>query len=116
MLKAKTLMLQQQLQQSHARCRRAEQVNGKWRTQLGALRQREKEGWDAVKSGLKKAERAEELQRQNQSLRESVKERGDELVSAGQRIGELEAMREHMRDEIGKATGDRRAEEGADVG
>ena len=79
MLKAKTLMLQQQLQQSHARCRRAEQVNGKWRTQLGALRQREKEGWDALQSGLKKAERAEELQRQNQRLRESVKERGDEL-------------------------------------
>ena len=45
-----------------------------------------------MQSGLKKAERAEELQRQNQRLRESVKERGDELVRAGQRIAELEAM------------------------
>ena len=110
MLKAKTLMLQQQLQQSHARCRRAEQVNGKWRTQLGALRQREKEGWDALQSGLKKAERAEELQRQNQRLRESVKERGDELVRAGQRIAELEAMLDHMRDALGKAMGNLRPE------
>ena len=110
MLRAKTLMLERQLQQSHARCRRAEQVNAKWRTQLGAVRQREREGWEALQTALKKAERAGELQRHNQRLRETLQQRSDQLIRSGQRVAELELMLSHMKDALGKAMGNLRPE------
>jgi chromosome segregation ATPase len=110
MLRARVLMLQRQLQQAHARCRRAEQVNAEWRRQHSALRARERESWAAMQQALRKAERLSEMQGSNGKLRDALSKRNAELVRCGQRIAELELMCENLRDALGQAMGQLRPE------
>ena len=100
MLRAKTLMLQRQLQEAHARCRRAEAVNAQWREQHGALRRRERESWSALQHALKKVDASNQTQRQNTKQREAIEQRNAELVRCGQRCAELELMVEHLREAL----------------
>lgn len=100
---AKTFMLERQLQEAHARCRRAEQVNAQWRSQHAALRKRERDSWERLQAALKKAERAEETLLHNQRLREALARRSAELVRAGQRCAELEVMVEQLREGLARA-------------
>ena len=103
MLRAKCLMLQRQLQEAHARCRRAEKVNAQWREQHGSMRTRERESWRALQQALRKLERMGESEAHNHRLRDSLAKRSAELVRCGQRIAELELMCENLRDALGKA-------------
>jgi hypothetical protein len=90
MLRAKHKMLQQQLDEAHARSRRAQQVNARWRQQFGELRRRERECWQALQEALKKAERGAEELRNNQRLRMALKQRTEELQQQCERCAELE--------------------------
>ena len=103
MLRAKCLMLQRQLQEAHARCRRAEKVNAQWREQHGSMRTRERESWRALQQALRKLERMGESEAHNHRLRDSLAKRSAELVRCGQRIAELELMCESLRDALGQA-------------
>ena len=103
MLRAKVLMLQRQLQEAHARCRRAEQVNAEWRQQHGQLRARERESWAALRQAMKKIDRMGDTQIHNNKLREAITRRNADIVAYGHRIAELEANCEHLRSMLGNA-------------
>ena len=102
-LRAKVLMLQRQLQEAHARCRRAGQINARWREQHGALRRRERESWAALQQALKKLERQSAAQSNSHKLRDSFARRSAELGRAELRIAELEQMCEQLRGALATA-------------
>ena len=78
-------------------------MNAQWRTQHGTLRRRERQGWEQLQSALKKVERTEATQKQNQRLRDALERRSAEVVHCGRRCAELELMVEHLRGALSKA-------------
>eukprot|EP00316_Scyphosphaera_apsteinii_P009174 CAMPEP_0119326206 /NCGR_PEP_ID=MMETSP1333-20130426/67801_1 /TAXON_ID=418940 /ORGANISM="Scyphosphaera apsteinii, Strain RCC1455" /LENGTH=251 /DNA_ID=CAMNT_0007334449 /DNA_START=202 /DNA_END=957 /DNA_ORIENTATION=- len=98
MLKAKVWHMQAQLQAAHARCRRSEQINAKWRAQHATLRQREREQWQQLSAALQKSDRVDELNTQVVRLREQLRQRTHQLTASGEHCAELERTIVHLRD------------------
>ena len=99
-LRAKVGQLQRQVEQAHARVRRAEQINAEWRDHHGKSRQREKAQWAQVHAASERAQRADILKQQLRRANEQLRVRSHELTRYGERIAELEATVMALRESL----------------
>ena len=99
-LRAKVQQLQRQVEQAHARVRRAEQINAEWREHHGKSRQREKAQWAQVHAATERAQRADILKQQLRRANEQLRVRTQELTQCGDRIAELEATVTALRETL----------------
>ena len=105
LVRAKNTMLERLLRESNNRCRRAEQINGRWRTHLNALRKRERDESEQRQRTTEKASRSHAVEQQNASLRIQLKELSTELTLATQRAVEAERTCSHLRAALSQAMG-----------
>lgn len=105
MLRAKNTMLDRQLREAHNRCRRAEQINARWRLHLSALRKREREEGEQRRKIDERAKRSGVAEQHNAHLREQLKAMSAELGVANQRALEAESTCVHLRAALSQAMG-----------
>ena len=99
-LRAKATQLQRQVEQAHARVRRAEQINAEWREHHGKSRQREKAQWAHVRAASERAQRADIVKQQLRRANELLRARTQELTQCCERIAELEATVTALRETL----------------
>jgi DNA repair exonuclease SbcCD ATPase subunit len=105
LLRAKNTMLERLLRESNNRCRRAEQINARWRTHLNALRKRERDESEQRQKTTEKASRSHAFEQQNANLRIQLKDLSTELMLANQRAVEAERTCSHLREALSQAMG-----------